>query len=493
MKAFLMYPDRDFDVEKSLPPNEAELRQDLELDTLCNAMGGDDRFLIDTVTPAILSSLTDVETIAYRQEVLRDCLEQPGLIREIYQIAVEAMEGEKKVFRGFFRDSPDTILRRALQVLELFLDLLKRLRKLSDEHGVKFHSEGFSRLFAMLSGELDDEYLDTVETRLKELQFNNGVLIGAELGAGLKGKNFVLHHRPQQSWKERLTLGGRHSYSFQIADRDDNGFKALSELADQGLNLVANALAQSTDHILSFFTLLRTELAFYVGCLNLNDRLVAKGEPTCFPTALPLGSLALSASGLYDICLALNIRERVVGNGLNADDKRLVMITGANQGGKTTFLRALGLAQLMMQCGMFVPAQSFRANVCAGVFTHFKREEDATMKSGKLDEELSRMNAIASHVAPNSILLCNESFASTNEREGSEIAREIVRALLEAGIKVIFVTHMFDLAHGFNNTTGASLFLRADREADGRRTFKLAEGEPRATSHGEDVYRSVFR
>ena len=70
------------------------------------------------------------------------------------------------------------------------------------------------------------------------------------------------------------------------------------------------------------------------------------------------------------------------------------MITGANQGGNSTLVRALGLAQLMMQSGMFVGADSFRANVCSGVHTHYKREEDLTMEGGKLDEELGRMSQL---------------------------------------------------------------------------------------------------
>ena len=86
----------------------------------------------------------------------------------------------------------------------------------------------------------------------------------------------------------------------------------------------------------------------------------------------------------------------------------------------------------MMQCGMFVPAVSFSANICNGVFTHFKREEDAAMKSGKLDEELGRMSLIVDQVKPNAIVLFNEFFAATNEREGSEIARQIVYGLTRA-------------------------------------------------------------
>ena len=94
---------------------------------------------------------------------------------------------------------------------------------------------------------------------------------------------------------------------------------------------------------------------------------------------------------------------------------------------------------------------------------------------------------------PNCIALFNESFSATNEREGAEIASAIVRALLEAGIKVFFVTHSFELAHGFHlQRMDAVLFLRAERAADGRRTFKLVEGEPLPTSYGEDLYKSVF-
>jgi DNA mismatch repair ATPase MutS len=115
------------------------------------------------------------------------------------------------------------------------------------------------------------------------------------------------------------------------------------------------------------------------------------------------------------------------------------------------------------------------------------------MKSGKLDEELSRMSEIIDHIGPNCILLCNESFSSTNEREGSEIARQIIRAVSEAGIKVFLVTHLFDLAQGFYyQKTDTALFLRAERQIDGRRTFRVVEGEPLPTSYGEDLYKRIF-
>ena len=178
---------------------------------------------------------------------------------------------------------------------------------------------------------------------------------------------------------------------------------------------------------------------------------------------------------------------------MKADNKDLVIITGANQGGKSTFLRSVGLSQLMMQCGMFVPAKTFHADVCERIFTHYKREEDAAMKSGKFDEELGRMSGIVDNIVPNSLMLFNESFAATNEREGSEIARQIFTALLERGIKMFFVTHQYELAHGFHTRNLPTvLFLRAERQADGVRTFRITEGQPLQTSYGEDLYWWIF-
>jgi DNA mismatch repair ATPase MutS len=184
----------------------------------------------------------------------------------------------------------------------------------------------------------------------------------------------------------------------------------------------------------------------------------------------------------------------VVGNTLSTEKKHVVVITGANQGGKSSFLRSVGVAQLMLQSGMFVSANVFSGSLCSGLYTHYKREEDPTMTSGKLDEELSRMSAIAEDIVPDAMMLFNESFASTNEREGSEIARQVTRALLDRRIVIYFVTHLYTFAHGLLERGRAdALFLRAERLDDGTRTFRLIEGEPLETSYGLDLYNEVFQ
>jgi DNA mismatch repair ATPase MutS len=529
MKVFLLHRDHDFEVKPELrdaifdamtsanpyavanvrrdqsrkrdsaPPSSPQpshdaLAQDLELDTLWSAMAAGDEFLYETAKRITLSSLGDHEAVAYRQHVLADCLERPDIVRELYGLAMQALESERKAGGLWHTDRPGTVLHRSVGLLKLHVDVLKRLRQIADEQGESFASEGFSRFFAMVREELADDYLQTVEQQLQELEFRRGLLESTELAKGNRGTRYTVREQRQQHWTERLPFATRSSsYSFTIHPRDESGFRALEELRGRGINAVANAVAQSADHVKSFFTMLRLELAFYLGCVNLHDRLSAKGEPTCFPTPVADDPLALTAQDLYDVCLTFHVDGNVVGNDLHADGRALVMITGANQGGKSTLLRSIGLAQLMMQSGMFVGANSLRAGLCTGVLTHYKREEDASMRGGKLDEELARMSAIADEIAPNAVLLCNESFASTNEREGSEIARQVVRAMLDRDVRVFFVTHMYDLAHGFHaQQLPTSLFLRAQREDDGRRTFKILEGEPLPTSYGEDSYRRIF-
>jgi hypothetical protein len=491
VKAFLMHRDADFDLEHGLPANADALVQDLELNTLLSAMAAGDGFMFEVASRALMLSLTDPEAITYRQQALADCLGQPTVVRDLYALAGEALQAEKSIWGSLLRDSPRTILTNSVQKMELFVSFLGRLRGMAGEHAGKFSSPAFERFFAMLAEELDEAYFVLVESQLKALKFKGGMLMSAQLTAGNKGKGYILRQAHEQGLLERVF--DRSGYSFTIPDRDESGFRALAELEDKGVNLVANAIRQAVDHVHSFFVMLRIEIGFYVACLNLSERLAELEEPTTLPIPVAGGDPALSAEGLYDVCLALTTAQRVVGNDIAADGKSLVMITGANQGGKSTFLRSVGLAQLMTQCGMFVGADALRVNMCDGVFTHYKREEDETMESGKLDEELARMSDIADHIVPGGMLLCNESFAATNEREGSEIARQVVTAMFQSGIKVLFVTHLFDLANGFyKQGLDGALFLRAQRGAVGARPFKLSEGEPLPTSYGEDSYRRIF-
>lgn len=515
MKALLMFDDGDFVIDPALlqaidhpysrnmpGPQPAErvgerdMINDLELERLWNAMAQGDAIVYASARTAFLARLETVGQIRYRQAVLTDCLAQPDIVRDIYRLAAQAINEERKIWRGMFGNRADMLLHRSVTVLEMLVPILRRLRTITAEQADRFASKGFTRLFDTLRRELDDDYFDEISQHLRQLRFSHGVLMSARLGQYGQGVEYVLRTpRPENRGRFRMRRVAltKPTYSYMVPPRDEAGGQALGRLRDRGLNLVANALGQSTDHVLRFFGALRGELAFYVGCMNLHDQLTAQDEPTCLPEPHPIGTLVRSAHALYDPCLSLRLPRRVQANDLHADGRAVIIITGANQGGKSTFLRSLAVAQLMMQAGMFAAAEGFAATIVSSVFTHYKREEDATITSGKFDEELARMGQITQAIGSGALLLCNESFSATNELEGSEIAYEFTRAMNQIGVTVVYVTHLYDLASRYQQRhSDITLFLRAQRDDDGERPFRITPSPPLPTSYGADLYWHTF-
>jgi hypothetical protein len=490
MKVHLLDPHQDFPVDAELPPTHQDLVKDLELEPLLNAMADGDRFLLDVARKVLLTSVEEPSTIQYRQQVFRDCLTDPDIVRSIYAVAVAVIDARKGLW-WHTSQNPSLVLSSAVNYLDDVLGRLRELRRLADEHMTTVQSPGLRQLFHTLQEELDDDYLRNVAAHLRELRFPAGVLMSAELAWDNSGINFVLRRpeRGRRGWMERLAGGRRASYAFTVPPRDEAGNRALEEMSNRAINLVANAAAQSADHVANFFAALRWELGFYVGGLNLYRHLREAGVAVTFPEPLPRHPARLAFAGLTDVSLALTSGAPVVGNEATADGRRLCIITGANSGGKSTFLRSVGQAHLMMQCGLFVAADTFSASVRSGVFTHFLRDEDETLESGRLDEELRRLSGLVDHLRPHALVLFNESFAGTNEREGSEIARQVITALLDASMTVFFVTHQFTLAeHFLVHHPDTTLFLRAERGGDQLPSYRLVVAPPLPTSYGEDLY-----
>ena len=144
MKAFLMHRDRDFDLERALPANEAVLAKNLELDTLFTVMAAKDPLVLEVAKKVILTSVfNDVAVIEYRQAALKDCLGNPDIVRQLYGLAVESAERQRKIW-STFREYPSGLLDTSVQRMVAFVDVLKRMRTLVDRNAAQFRSEAFT-------------------------------------------------------------------------------------------------------------------------------------------------------------------------------------------------------------------------------------------------------------------------------------------------------------------------------------------------------------
>ena len=354
MKVFLLNTNNDFNLHQALLWNTEFLKQDLGLATLFEAMARGNDFVLEISEKAILSKdISGKDTTLYRQQILNDCLQNQAVIRDIFKLANEAIENEKNNRWGYIRYYPNSVLFRSVEVIEMFISMLRKLRGIADGNADKFNSRGFGRFFEMIKEELNEAYFQKLENHLEKLRFRDGVLMSANLGKGNKGINYVLRKLEPVKitwWQRFLSFLFRNfmvtgpvevenglngmpvSYTFFINSRDESGIRSLMELKDEGINLVANSLAQSDEHILNFFKNLRIEMAFYIGCINLYETLRSLNEPVCIPELVDCETRYLHFKGLYDICLPLITGRKVTGNDLNTLEKRLIVITVANQG-----------------------------------------------------------------------------------------------------------------------------------------------------------------
>ena len=505
----------------STADNRAELCADLGLDALLDAMAGNNQAIKDSVQKILFESPAANETdIIYRQQILKDALDCAEIFRETFNALDAGLnvyeDTRRKSQPGYARFTTVTArLQAAAQLAELVFKLareihghMKKLSASAASAGLKRYAKEFTEFYT-------DDFIDEALHECAAIGLiteGSRIVLGVKPGRGMKGAGYTIRsidsidagkNAARASNKKRVNIGIETIAMQQkvIELRD----AALSKL----LNVINTIIIQTADDLKS----LMYEMSFYAGCVNLYEKMSAIALPVCFPSlgenagsAPPLGKNAgaapshggtsedtLSFNGLSDISLALNHSFTPVTNSLDLNDKRLTIITGANQGGKSTFLRSVGCAQLMAQCGMFVAADSFHFCVRPRIFTHFCKPEDASMDSGKLDEELSRLDNIVDRLAPRSLLLMNESFASTAEREGAALAREVNGAFYDLGVKVLYVTHLFEYARSMEAEGKPDmLFLRAERMEDGKRTFVIKPGLSLPTSYAMDLFREMI-
>lgn len=497
MKVQLLFPDRDADRHSALPPGTDELIADLDLEPVLDVMRPDRD--LEGLAPAVLfHPLTDAGAIIWRQRVLDDALSHSDLMPALFDLAGRALQSQRSIwmFGGRSADSQVTGARYRIRAL---LPFLRELARFAADRLPSVRSAGLRHLFERLRDDLGDAYLDELTRVVDQLAFPDGIVTRVRLEPGGLLGPLELLAPPEASWWTRR-FGRPGQVRFTLPDRDEAGARALSDLRNDALFELAGIVNRAGRHLVGFFTQLRWETGFYVGCLRLYQRLQAAGVGVCWPEPAPPGD-ELAAEGLSSLSLAVRDGVRPVPNDLAGPGVRLCVVTGANQGGKTTFLRSIGAAQLLLQAGMFVPALRFRSSLALAVHSHFRSAEappsggspdDApgtgAPGAGKLAEELDRMNRIVERCRPGDLLLMNESFSSTDELQATFIAADIVDALLAHGVRVLLVTHFHRLATHYLGLRGTT-FLRAERLPDGTRSHRLLPGAPEPSSHALDVFR----
>ncbi len=490
MSVSLLYKDRLFEWNKNTVKKDCV--DDYKLETILDIMSKGDKRVYECCAKVMLNSLLTSDEIYYRQEVMKDCINNQKLIQEIYSIVESAINDIILNTRYILiNDFPSVVLNNSLDKLKDFLQKYILIRDKLSGKQKSFHSKGFVDFIKDLQEKINPVFIQMVDNVSKTLEKTDNIIIDASLGAGYRATNYTLCGSKGFSLH---TINNLLSYKVTINSSDTQSIGRLLDLKQKGLEETADILACVVDTMNDTFIELQKELAFYCGCINLYQNLYSIGCNVIFPIVFKPSERKLRFKELYDVGLALSQQKKVVGNSINLDQCDLIILTGANQGGKSTFLRSVGIAQIMFQAGMFVGAEEYESSISNDMYTHFRKDEDANMNSGKLDDELKRFSSIVDMLQENTMLMCNESFSSTNEKEGTEIAIPIIDALIESNVKVFIVTHFYSIPKYYQNKKKGNniVILQPERKEDTTRSFMMIETKLCETSYALDLYNELF-
>lgn len=541
MNVYLLYPQKDWVNTESYFDSQS-IVQDLGLKTLFSAAAkgvikenGEvksiedaDSYLYETMKKVMLVPLHTKEEIYYRQQIMQDCIDNEDFICRLYECAGNILNkwdhlGRRANEKNGNRNTA-TGLVTDVHVLKLFVSGLGQIKRILAEYEGKLKSDGFRELYRRLCQEFSEEEEKNLNTTLENISFyveetgeqgsqktmnKPRIVLECSISDGLKFNHLKLEEvetRVKKYRDPKSTIGKVQNYMYSLTPDSVSVGKGgplqeqTAALEYQIVRYIASCCAPFVTAFSSFFDQLYLQTAFYRGGVNLKHHLERFYLDSCFPTVGAQDVLAFEE--LKEFVMCIEQRVNAVGNTCDIKNKMLLIVTGANQGGKSTFLRSIGIAQVMMQCGLPVAARHYESGIFPSFFTHFTRREDSEMNSGRLDEELGRMSQIIDHLGTASMLLLNESFATTTEKEGSVIAYDIIKALNEAGVKILTVTHLLSFAQKVYGETQQAKeenrasdveFFCAQRMENGKRTFKMIQHAPELTSFGLDLYYDLIQ
>jgi DNA mismatch repair protein MutS len=214
------------------------------------------------------------------------------------------------------------------------------------------------------------------------------------------------------------------------------------------------------------------EIHFYLSWLALVERLESEGLPFCLPEVATEKDAAVD--GGYDLALALTLLRdggRIVRNDFELrEEERIIVVSGPNQGGKTTFARMFGQLHQLTRLGLLVPAERARLPLADEIYTHFEREEDAAALRGKLDDELLRLRQILEQASGDSVVILNEIFASTTLADAIVLGSEVLGQIAELGCLAVCVTFVDELA---SLEATVSMVSTVEPDDPSKRTFRI--------------------
>lgn len=473
----------------------------------------------------------DIEVIRYRLDAVEDLLNHEALFRLLEQLLPE-LEDMKELHMARQEQPADTTADLAgISEIELYVGLMDKLYDCFGQDGLRLKSAALRAFAAEIKRIRQEGPFAALKAEYAKMTQSIRAIKSVTIGVNLDARLRPLEAGVVSINTERFRSG--HIIDKLLrADFSDDGFNCLAplEVAAKGLtneqiagyrSAVNSALQTALKGSLKswrpavraytlansgFLLRLVDDVRFLLGGVSLLRKLQAAGVPICKPAAAAKERRMFEAAGLYNPVVALRQHEdagrtpsgRVVLNPMQFDENGMIYIlTGPNQGGKTVFVQAVGIAQLLFQLGLFVPAVSATFSPVDRIYAHFPDEQHRST-GGRFAEECERLMRICRGLTRHSLLLLDETFSGTSAAEATYIAEQVLLGLRAIGCRVLFSTHLHDLARHIDelnertDRSGSRIdSLTAEAVATGEqehtRSYVIRRSRPHGHSYARDI------
>ena len=442
--------------EAGEPEEDRSFARDLNLDQVVAAIAGD-REERDLITETLFTHLRDADAVRYRQEVFRD-LDDPAVLREIQRFAdrmAEVRAHLKQLAAMHYRYQREGWL---LDAAAIYCEAVRSLAAYLPSARVSSHALLAFRDYLT-------RYVASAEftTLARETKGRKAALGRIRYCTRVKGDRVeVTRYAGEADYSavvlktfERFKQGAVKDYLIRYRI-----WPGMNHIAAQILGLVARLFPEefaALDEYCSRYAAFlddriqhaHQELQFYLAYLDYIRPLRAAGLRFCYPE-VSASSKDVRAADTFDLALARKLITQgtpVVTNDFRLEGReRIAVVTGPNQGGKTTFARTFGQLHHLAGTGCPVPGSAARLFLFDRLFTQFEREEDLAARTGKLEDDLIRIGEILRVATPDSMVILNETFASTTTRDARFLGTKLLTKVMRLDALCVYVTFVDELA-----------------------------------------------
>ncbi|MEM0138764.1 MAG: hypothetical protein QW100_03455 [Thermoplasmatales archaeon] len=471
-----------------LSDKEPDFFKDLNLDQIVNEIS--ERFSGYSLRALFINLPKSVENVKYRQEIFSD-LEQRGTLN-----ALIAFSEEMKTIVSKLSNLADLYdIQREGRILDSAYYYTLSLKKLLDflkEGHVK--STGLKGLANYLGEYLSSERFTIFEKDLRDAEISISsisyfLIVESDRISVRKGDPSLQDFSTEIQNLFSVFKEGANRNEKQIF-RVNYGFdhvqaeilKLLEKIYPDEIRKLRNFSSQHDEFLDKIVLRTFYDLQFYLSYLDYIEGPKKLGLPFCVPDLTDENILDLDS--FYDIALASKLskeNKNVITNDIHLKpNERIVIITGPNSGGKTTFSRSIGQILYLASLGLPIPARRAALSLPDGIFTHFEKSENVESLRGELEDDLLRIKGIIDNCSGKSLLIVNEMLSSTTVKDALSIGKKILRILESKGCLCFFVTFLGELS-SFDNVV--SIVGQINEENPEIRTYKFDKAAWNGLAH----------